>query len=658
MKSTKVLFWNSLRFRMPGIVLLGIISPMLGAIFYAGYRADLQLREHAKEDIADHAGLLVNTLSWWNQMNVSSLKQLSDQVNILNNAEQQKLMLKSFVNNNPNLYLAAIVNLNGRTMVSSSNNSRDYGDRPWFLGAKLGKEVTYQTLIGRSIGKPAVCMSRPIRNEQSEIISVGLLCSELLNLARQFDRLKFGRTGYAILVDETGNVLAHPNTALISGNKLYNLHRYPPVKNILESREGYFSYVNEENIKWISYGTSLENNWKVVLVQQEKEFLQNEQAFKSFVRFEALTAVIFVSILTWLLANYLIHPIGQLTNVATAISNGDLDRKVEVKRQDELGILVASFNQMVSRLKTLFIELEDQVKQRTSELNTAKEVAESANQTKNKFLARISHELRSPLNNIINYATVLERNFNLAENNYSQVNYDDRSQNKKASSIIRQSGIHLLELIEDILDFSSAKVSQIELYPTYTNWQQFLERIIAMVELDAQEKNLLVEYETVGDLSRGVWVDQKRLQQVLINLLNNAIKFTDQGKVTLKIIALRSAEDSDRFYRHPQQKFRFEVIDTGRGINSKDLKKIFQPFEQIGTTEQQRNGIGLGLSISRQIVATMGGKLNAKSQLGLGSIFWFDIDLIMVDDFVAETDHEEVGKALPPDSSGYGQIDD
>ncbi len=612
-----VLFLNSLRFKMPVTVLLGTVPPMLFAFLFAIYHADVKLRQDAQENMAFKAEILANTVSWWNQMNVWTLKQLSQQSDIVSmDSERQKLALKNVVKSNPNLYLASTTNLDGLNIARSDRSKPvDYGDRPWFLGAKAGKDITYQTLISRTIKKPAVCLGAPIRQVASEIAGVVMLCTELSALAKQIGQLQFGQTGYALLVDRSGHILAHPNSAMLSGEKLENLSQYPPITNILEGRSGFFSFKNKQNIDWVSYGLSLENGWKVAIIQEKAEFLQNERELHNVIYVIVVVTVITVIALTWLLANHLIRPISQLTAAAKAIASGKLDRKVAIERRDELGILATSFNQMANRLKTSFTQLEQRVRERTAELNKAKEVAENANQTKDKFLAQISHELRSPLNTIITYGTILQ------EKSGSNPNL------VKGLRVIRESGIHLLNLIEEILDFSKLKVSKIELNPTYLDWQSFLDGIVGMVEISAKEKQLLLVCEIVGNVETSIWADEKRLRQVLLNLLNNAVKFTERGKVTLRVSVLNETGKAIANSPYPQQKLRFEVIDTGRGISPQNLEKIFQPFEQVSLSAEQADGMGLGLTISKQIVEMMGSQLKVKSQLGRGSSFWFDLNL-------------------------------
>ena len=133
-------------------------------------------------------------------------------------------MLKNLVKTHQNLYLASTTNQDGLNLArSDSSKPIFYGDRPWFLGAKAGKEITYQSLISRTIKKPAICMGAPIQQEPSEIVGVVMLCTKLSALAQQIGELQFGKTGYALLVDRTGHVLAHPNSAVLSGDELENL---------------------------------------------------------------------------------------------------------------------------------------------------------------------------------------------------------------------------------------------------------------------------------------------------------------------------------------------------------------------------------------------------------------------------------------------------
>ncbi len=451
-----------------------------------------------------------------------------------------------------------------------------------------------------------------------------------------------GNFSYAFVVDNMGQVLAHPDPTLLSGKrltKLADISNYEQFQNMLSGSSGHFSFADDQGVKWLSYGTRLENGWGIFILQKEAEVLENERKFRQLAITIASVAVLGAGVLTWLLANRLIQPISYLTAAAATVSNGQLDQRVKIQRQDELGILAKSFNQMAAQLEGSFKDLESRVEERTAQLKeaketaeaaketaeaaketaeAAKETAEAANRAKGQFLAQMSHELRTPLSSILEYAKILQRDRNL------------HSRQIEGLKIVEQSGIRLLTLIDDILDLSKTEASKMELYPSECHLPTFLEEIVGIINLRATEKAILFKYETQDNLATGIEADCKRLRQVLINLLGNAVKFTDRGEVTLRVSVIDEIEAS---LTKPlaQQTIRFEVIDTGIGISPQQLEKIFQPFEQVGDYENYTSGTGLGLTISQQLVELMGGELKVKSELGKGSTFWFDLSFPVVE---------------------------
>ncbi|PWT74017.1 MAG: hypothetical protein C5B46_04700 [Proteobacteria bacterium] len=236
-------------------------------------------------------------------------------------------------------------------------------------------------------------------------------------------------------------------------------------------------------------------------------------------------------------------------------------------------------------------------------LVAARADAEAANRAKDEFLANMSHELRTPLHAILGY-TELVRGGALNE-----------TSRKEALSTIAHSGRHLLSLINDLLDLSRIKSGHLELNTAPVQLPALVEEIAAMVRVEAQSKGLDFFLDALANLPELVMADGRRLRQILLNLLGNAIKFTDVGGVTLTVSA-RVLDDQ-------RAELRFSVQDTGVGIPTPDRSRIFAPFEQAEEGEKRESGAGLGLAISRELANLMGGDIEVESQPGVGSVFRF-----------------------------------
>ena len=335
---------------------------------------------------------------------------------------------------------------------------------------------------------------------------------------------------------------------------------------------------------------------------------------------------LFLFVLVYIASGIFTAPLIQVTQLAQAIGEGNYDLELLPNKKfahDELGILAQTFHSMVQQLREAFTTLEqtnevleDRVKERTAQLVKAKEQAEVANQAKSEFLANMSHELRTPLNGILGYSQILGRSKTLADQERNGVN------------IIHQCGSHLLTLINDILDLSKIEARKLELTPTALHLPSLLQSVVEMCKIRAEQKGIEFIYQPSSRLPEGVEADEKRLRQVLINLLGNAIKFTDQGSVTLRVDVL---EQSDN-----QASLLFQVIDTGVGIASENLTKLFEAFEQVGDRQKQSEGTGLGLAISQRIVQLMGNSIGVNSQLGEGSEFFFTVALPLASDWAQQ----------------------
>ena len=310
---------------------------------------------------------------------------------------------------------------------------------------------------------------------------------------------------------------------------------------------------------------------------------------------------------------------------------------------DELDAVVHALNEMSSRLYEELArrteaeselrrhrdDLERVVTQRTAELQEAKERAESANRAKSDFISRMSHELRSPLNAILGYAHLL------------RAGSADAASQAAAMEAIRAAGEHLLGLILDLLDLARIEAGKVELVPEPVDVAGLANAVAGIMRIEAAAKDLVLEVDTSSGVPALLSVDGRRLRQVLLNLLANAVKFTAQGRVLLRVERLPERAGANG--EEAMARLLFEVCDTGMGVEQADLQRIFEPFEQVGEG-RRRGGAGLGLAISRQLVRLLGGELQIESRPGQGSRFHFELAMRLA----------EAPAASPwPEVSGY-----
>ena len=244
-------------------------------------------------------------------------------------------------------------------------------------------------------------------------------------------------------------------------------------------------------------------------------------------------------------------------------------------------------------------------RQREEELKQAKNSAEAATRAKSEFLANMSHELRTPLNGVLGYAQLLKRDRNLSPTH------------REAVDAIAQSGTHLLNLINDVLDLSKIEAGKIEVEAVATDLRELIVDVRQLIAESARLKGLDLGVYLAPDLPRLVLLDGRHLRQILINLLGNAVKFTERGRVGVAIA-------------RRQGRLRFEVSDTGIGIDPENLVAIFEAFSQTQSGAKE-GGTGLGLTISQRLVHTMGGEIFVESKPDAGSVFWFEVPLVVVE---------------------------
>lgn len=435
--------------------------------------------------------------------------------------------------------------------------------------------------------------------ETGKVVGITIITTFLTDLTKIVGAVRLGNTGFAFLVDEKGRVLAHKKNEYVTGDDLTDLSNYPAVNNILQGNTGFYAFTDEESIEWFSYGIRLkESGWSVIALQQKTEVLEREQFFRRLTMMVAAFAVIVVGLLIWLLANRLLKPILELTSAATALSKGEWKQEVNVRSQDEIGILSESFNQMARQLRISFSILEA----KNEEAQKARTEAEEANKAKSIFVANMTHELRTPLNAIIGYGEML------------QDDAIDAGQEEFIPDLqkICSAGKHLLALINDVLDFSKVEAGRMGLYVETFEISMMIEEVIMTIQplIDKNNNTLKIQQsEHIGTMHS----DVTKIRQCLFNLLSNAAKFTEQGEIILSI---------EKIDEMGEKWILLAVSDTGIGMTSEQVGKLFQAFTQAdASTTRKYGGTGLGLVITKQFCQMMGGDISVTSEFGKGSTF-------------------------------------
>jgi signal transduction histidine kinase/CheY-like chemotaxis protein len=541
-------------------------------------------------------------------------------------------------------------------------NDADYdpSSESWYINTLKAKRPMWNEVYAWD-GFPnihSIAYSQPLINQDQVvegIMSVDLLLSGISELLRQID---LSPSAKIMILERDGNVIAsssaEPLYRMVAGEpeRLHILDsqdaalkaavqtlqgRLGQLQTLKEPHQIKFKRGNELQYAQIApWQDGLGLDWLVIVTVPESDFMAQINANTRTTMLLCLAALGVATLLGLFTSRWITGPILNLKLASQAIAAGQLDQTLPTSGVRELRELSQSFNAMAGQLKasfsslaTLNDELEQRVAARTTELQVAKDAADSANHAKSEFLANMSHELRTPLNGILGYAQILQR--------------DNTVQAKQRDGLntIYQCGDHLLTLINDVLDLSKIEAKKLELYPSNFELELFLLGVRDICRIKAEQKEIGFTAKISPHLPTAILADQKRLRQVLLNLLGNAIKFTETGGVTFTVEHLQVDGSPDHLSSYALTKahfLRFQIQDTGVGLHPDQLEAIFLPFEQAGDNDHKANGTGLGLAISHKIVQMMDSQIQVESIHGKGSTFWFDLAVTEATDWQQPTE--------------------
>ncbi|PSB29377.1 guanylate cyclase, partial [filamentous cyanobacterium Phorm 46] len=590
----------------------------------------------AKLDKLNSKDIQTTERYFWNQIQIfSSVKQIylgsQDGQFIGVSIDESGKLVSRITENFPRRSYYALDYQGNKIELLRSETNYDPRNRPWYIGATAEKKPIWTDIYTFFQGDLGITAAQSFYDSQGNfrgVMAVDIILGQISDFLRA---MKISRSGQIFIIERSGALVGSSTDEqpyIISTNEKAKRLQAIDSKNIL-TRAAAKHIINNFNLaqaelpknlkfqlngEWIfvhirSYKDSIGLDWLVIVVIPESDFMAEINANTRITILLCIAALMLATIIGILTARSIAKPILCLNLAAKNIARGEWDQKLEFDRTDEVGQLAKSFTSMASQLQTSFVTLENQ----NQEL-------QQLDKLKDEFLANTSHELRTPLNGMIG---ISESMIDGATGTLSEIQQQNLS-------MIASSGRRLNELVNNILDFAQLKNHKLELQLHSVGLRSIVEVVITVSQSLTGTKNLQLINSIPADLPL-VLADENRLQQILYNLIGNAIKFTESGTVEISAEIVdtdgKTALPVPASNRPPSsQDFQIAVTvsDTGIGIPAANLDRIFEPFEQgDGSTVRQYGGTGLGLTLSKQFVELHGGKIYAKSAVGIGSQFTF-----------------------------------
>jgi signal transduction histidine kinase len=564
------------------------------------------------------------------------LRSLLNEYSRTPNANSREILtdlLTSIQLDQPRYKEITLLDLRGNVIAStdSGRRARNYADTSWFTLGRMQCEVS---VVGHSPRGLALRMAGPLIIDEpgpvpdgnplsinKRLVGVCLIVTDaegLVNLVG--DRTGLGESGEFFITrrEPNGDALVvtplrdSPDSALHL--RVSHLDRASPsVRSLTSEEKGVFEGVDFHGAAVYAATRHISAaDWGLVVKIDRDEALKPIHAFRDLVLWAMVALTMLTVLASFSLARSITEPLDSLTHAAQEASEGDLTTRVEVKSEDELGILGRAFNHMASSLETMHSGLETLVAERTGELEAANQRLKELDRLKSEFLATMSHELRTPLNSIMGFSEILVSDD------------DDRfdAEHREQLRCIYNSARHLLKIIDEILEVSKIEAGRMKVEPQWFSMLDLVRQAADILRPQANHNRLKISLDLPSDDPVLVCTEPNKFLRVLVNLMGNAVKFTPQGGVyvTVRHLEGESSEAASGLFN--ADRVEISVRDTGIGIPPEEFSNLFQPFKQLdSSTRRQYEGTGLGLYYSRKVVELLGGTITVRSVVGEGTTF-------------------------------------
>ncbi|MBN1178751.1 MAG: GAF domain-containing protein [Anaerolineae bacterium] len=358
------------------LIILAVTIPLLAlAVIFISYLAGSRIRQNAEDQLRSMNYALSTNTSIWLDMNAAALQELASLDDIISmDPERQEPLLVAMANAYSHIYLVSTTDWDGMNVARSDDQPlQHYGRQLWQIGARNGVPLTFEVLVDEATGQSSLVTSIPIERESGTIVGVVMFASHLAQVSQEVRAIPTGNTGIAYIVDAQNRVVAHTNPVI--AEEMRDFDTYPPVFALRGGQRGIIRFTDDDGVVWQAYVDSLPNGWGVVVQQQESELLNALTIFQQISWVALAVVMVLVGSIASAVIRRALRPIETLTEAATAIAAGELDRTVTVERNDEIGVLAQSFNSMTAQLRGLISGLEQRVAERTRGLEAAAEVS-------------------------------------------------------------------------------------------------------------------------------------------------------------------------------------------------------------------------------------------------------------------------------------------